>query len=201
MLGSFINKILGTYSDLDKALIKPNKVKRLKLYFIKYDLNKYKEEILKFENLRELSIQFDCSYNYHLPNEIGQLKSLRKLHFLNYNFTEFPNWLFNLSKLENLMLRGNNISTIPSLISELSALKHLKIENTRISTIPNTLKDLKNLKTLSLGDNTELKTLDYQDLPKNLKSICLTPSMIPKNIIDRIIEKLPNLKIGKRYYG
>ena len=200
-MGKFINKVLGTYSDIDKAVINPDKIKRLRLDYVNYDLNEYKKEIQKFKNLKELSITFPINYNYSLPNEIGQLKSLKKFHILNYNFIEFPNWLFDLNKLDNLMLRGNNIETIPSLISELLHLKHLRIENTGLNAIPDNLKDLKKLKTLSLVDNFKLKTIDHQALPKSLKWISLTHTGIPKKTIDEITVENPSLKLGKRFFG
>ena len=187
-------------SDIKSAINKANDLTSLNLTFPKYDLRIFKSEFLQFVNLTELSIQFDIQYTYGLPEEIGELISLRKLHILNYPFKIFPDWIFNLQNLENLMLRGNDIIKIPERIVELQNLKHFRIENTEIDDIPDCLSSLVKLKTLSLVDNFALNRIGKEILPKNLKWIALEPSGIPKSIIDKLNNETENLEFGKRYY-
>ena len=197
------NKILETREDLESALQRASRVKVLDISFPGYDFREYGEELGKLTGLKELSIQFnhDYSHKFTLPEELGELKSLRKLHLLNYFFEEIPQWIFRLGQLENLMLRGNDIREIPSEIAKLVKLKHLRIENTLLESIPDELSRLENLQTLSLVDNFQLKKFNRRAVGKNLKWLALGASGVPSEEVGQLKSLFPGVKFNKRYFG
>ncbi|WP_157811834.1 leucine-rich repeat domain-containing protein [Tenacibaculum sp. SZ-18] len=150
--------------------------------------------------MKILKIQFSDNISSKLPENIGNLQHLKKLHILNTYFKEFPKWIFKLKKLENLMLRGNEIDTIPPEIKLLKHLKHFRFENTNLNNTPIEIRELKKLETLSFADNFKLKNFNESIINGNLKMLALTPSSIERKVIDKLKKEYPNLKIGKRYF-
>lgn len=195
-----IGKFLYNSNDFFEALERADKIKSLQLFFPEYDFRNYVNELLKFQKLEVLSIQFDINYPYKLPNEFGHLKTLKKLHILNYPFKKFPDWVFDLKKLENLMIRGNDIEEIPSSISMLTNLKHLRIENSKLQKAPIELSALTNLLSLSLVDNFDLKTFSKKSINEKLKMLALSPSGISSDILKQLETDLPTIKMNRRYF-
>ena len=187
-------------NDINNAIRIGERLRVLELRYPKFDLSIYGDEFQKFVNIEELFIQVDVNYKYKLPQVIGELESLKKLHILNYPFKAFPNWVFKLRNLRNLMFRGNDIQNIPTQISELINLKHLRLENTKLLSISDCLLSLGNLESLSLVDNFELKDISSIKLPSGLKMIALTPSTITKEQIENLKTKNKKLEFGKRYF-
>jgi len=160
-----------------------------------FDLEEKRELFTQFINLEELTIIVDAHYQYELPKEIGQLHKLKKLHVLNFPFTEFPEWIFNLTNLEDLTIRGNSINFIPSGFNQLLKLRDLKIENTDLKSFPTDIQNLKNLKSLSLIDNSNLNEIKPEYLPSNLRTIALNGSSISSQEREEIRRLRPNLRI------
>ncbi|MFC0780745.1 leucine-rich repeat domain-containing protein [Flavobacterium sp. HJSW_4] len=162
------------FSSLIEASKNPKNCKKLTLRFYDENLKNKGEIFSEFINLEVLEMQADPSI-YHLddfefPAEIGNLKKLKKVWFLNFPLKTFPEWISKLKSLQYLMVRGNDIEIIPDSISQLEKLKTLRIENCPLSKIPKTLHQMQNLQVLGLSD-TKLTDLNPNLFPKHLKEI------------------------------
>ncbi|HEC38549.1 MAG TPA: leucine-rich repeat domain-containing protein, partial [bacterium] len=111
-----------------------------------------------------------------IPEEICELRSLKKLALINNKIKFFPESFVNLVFLKELNLNMNLIEQLPEFFSEftylkkiilsnnklsflpksfftLKALSQLHLNNNKLQTIPDTISGLINLSTLSLNDN------------------------------------------------
>lgn len=167
------------FSSLNDAIQNPKNCKKLHLQFIEYNLKDKGTIFSQFINLRTLEIQGDLTtYNlddFELPEEIANLKKLKKIGLLNLPFKTFPEWLIQIKSLEYLMIRGNDIESIPDTIVQLNNLKTLRIENCELKKLPKTLNQMSNLRYLGLSD-TKLTDLNPDLFPKNVKKINLAGS-------------------------
>ena len=192
MISVFKRKSTNLFEPLGKA----NQIKVLRIVFPDFELCKHGEDFLKFERLEELFVQSDIMQPDLLPEEVGRLKTLSKLHILNFRYKEFPRWIFNLKNVRSLMLRGNDIEKIPNEISQLTKLEKLRIENCALTELPFSFIRLDKLKYLSLSDNSKLTTLSADNLPRSLKVINLTASGVNVKTLKAIETRLPKLKVS-----
>ncbi|ORX83716.1 L domain-like protein [Anaeromyces robustus] len=118
-----------------------------------------------------------------LPDNIGNLKNLKRLDIRNNKLKTIPSSIKNLSKLEYLNLSNNPITKLPeeigdltelrliylnnckleqlfSSITKLSNLQELEIKNNKLKSIPKELGNLKNLKRLDLNNNSNDEILE-----------------------------------------
>ena len=188
-----LREFLGEYNDLDKALRRPELVRKLSIQFDKIPAD-YSFELAKFTKLRLLDIRGPVNYTRHLPEQIGGLKTLKRLSILNIPLEELPNWIYSLSNLEYLMVRGCEIKSISSEIINLRRLKTLWIENCELNLLPPELGAMLSLKHLSISD-TKLNIIDIENLPPNLETLNVVMTYIDKNEISRIKQQKPKLKI------
>lgn len=193
MISILTRKSTNLFEDTPHA----KKVEKLDIVFPNYDISRYWEDFLQFTNLKELNLQSDIDNTDLPPKEIGQLRKLRTLYILNYNFKEFPEWIFELGDLSNLMIRGNDIQTIPDQISRLVKLTKLRIENCGLKETPFAFSRLNNLKQLSLSDNKSLTYVDVDYLPKRLRSLNLAFTRISEDNLKTIRLRFPKLKINE----
>ncbi|KGO93222.1 leucine-rich repeat domain-containing protein [Flavobacterium subsaxonicum] len=191
-MGRFRELFFGEFNNLSRALLKPGRVKKLRLSFPD-NLNDHGAEFLKFTKIRSLNIQTNIYHAPYLPKQIGQLKTLTKLSILNVPFEEFPEWIPGLTNLEYLMVRGCEITEIPPGIKNLQKIKVLRIENCEVTALPVQLAAIPNLKYLSLTD-TRIKKLDVSSLPPNLETLGIIMTLINTDEKFRIKEHKPTLK-------
>ena len=86
-----------------------------------------------------------------LPNEMGQLKSLRVLALSDNALADFPEVLCECHALKELWLENNTISTLPNAIDALKELSILAMSTNAFRTMPFVLSQLRSLKDLRLG--------------------------------------------------
>ncbi|XP_058182391.1 disease resistance protein RPV1-like [Rhododendron vialii] len=101
--------------------------------------------------LKELNLK-DCHLSY-LPDEIGNLISLRTLDLAQNNLNTLPGGICNLTCLKHLRLDNNNVSHLPSGIGRLTSLESLNLERNSLCTLPDTIGTLSCLKELFVGNN------------------------------------------------
>lgn len=197
------------YDDMDLALGKPELVKYMHLYAFKSEkngevlnslninLNSYKGKFIKLNQLQELFIH--GIHQPFLPEEIGNIMTLKKIGILNIWFEYFPEWITNLLNLEYLRIRGAHFNTIPNCISKLQNLKVLSIENGSLSLMPE-LNQLKKLKYLSFADGI-LEKFPLEKFPPNLKILNLGGPIYryDKKEIENLHKAFPNLCINSIY--
>ncbi len=168
---------------------------KLSIRFPEYDLEKYGSSFLNFEKLKYLFLQSDVNSRSLISNDVGELKTLRHLEILNFNYKEFPEWILKLSNLEQLVFRGNDIVSLPDSISRLTKLKSFRIENCGIKKLPESMFKMNQLIHLSLADNFNIESIDSNCLPVNLKELIVTPSNLSFKQKEIILKKRPNLKV------
>ncbi|KAG5564705.1 hypothetical protein RHGRI_000784 [Rhododendron griersonianum] len=170
--------------------------------------------------LKELNLE-DCHLSY-LPDEIGNLISLRtlnltqnklstlpdciciltclkRLHLDNNNVSHLPSGIGRLTSLEILNLARNSLCTLPHTIGKLSCLKKLLVGNNKLSHLPSEIGDLDSLEALHLRCNNGFRALP-ESICKlvHLQKLSLTDcnlSHLPSEI-DRLIS-LASLGLGR----
>ena len=194
-MGKFREFLLGEYNDLGRALQKPELVKSLTIN-LPENLNDYGAEFARFTKLQSLDIQTKIDHLSYIPEQIGNLKQLKRLSILNVPFLEYPEWIFGLINLEYLRVRGCEITTVPYGIRNLSKLKTLRIENCELNVIPPGLKEMQNIFYLSLTD-TKIKAINVEDLPPNLRVLNINMTHIDYSTLQKIKKSRPELKFDR----
>ncbi|NME72761.1 leucine-rich repeat domain-containing protein [Flammeovirga aprica] len=196
--------MLKLFNKKSENLFEPSNsarsIKKLKIVYPDFDISLQGDKFQNFTRLEDLYFHFAIDYECYLPQEIGDITSLRSLGILNLNYSVFPEWILKMENLESLIIRGNNIEYLPSEIDKMKNLKKLRIENCNIKTLPKSLNKLKKLKEISLKDNFYIKEIDPNCLPYNLKKL----DIIVTNVTDKnkniIKEVRPRLKLDRSVY-
>ncbi len=97
-----------------------------------------------------------------LPEEIGQLKHLKKLVVSSNRITYIPPVIGELTELEYISFKHNEIKELPPEIGKLKNLKHLELDYNDLESLPEELCGLKNLEYLSVTHNA------LRHLPNNI---------------------------------
>ena len=114
--------------------------------------------------------------DYHLPPQIAQLPTLKKLKLSSTNLLGLPKELATLKKLEELDLSNNrHMSEFPLVITQLENLRVLRLKNVWISVLPREITRLTNLQLLDLTD-THIGEI-HDDIIPFLKRIKLVGGM------------------------
>lgn len=164
-------------NSLPEAIQNASGCKELSLKWLDYNLKTHGRDFAMLKKLRSLYIQGNPTIydmpGFELPEELGELKTLKTLSLLNLPLQEFPGWITQLTGLEHLMVRGTDIQVIPESIAALKNLIILRIENCPLPALPVELKHLKKLRILGLSD-TRLTSIHPEGMPDGLKEINLT---------------------------
>ncbi|XP_058185471.1 disease resistance protein RPV1-like isoform X2 [Rhododendron vialii] len=154
------------------------------------------EEIGNLISLRTLNLA--QNYLSTLPEGICNLTCLKRLRLNDNNVSNLPSGIGRLTSLESLYLSRNSLCTLPDTIGKLSCLKDLWVGNNKLSHLPSEIGDLDSLKTLVLEGNN-----GFHALPE---SICKLVRLWRLNLnkcnlshlpseIDRLIS-LASLELG-----
>jgi internalin A len=88
-----------------------------------------------------------------IPDEIAELSNLEWLDLYDNELEEIPNAVTRLPNLQMLLLAGNQLESIFDSIAQLSNLRILDLSNNRLSTISNGIFNLSNLEWLDISNN------------------------------------------------
>jgi len=153
------------YTSLEEALKNPEKVYNLNLSN-QDNIVVPKEAWAKFTNLETLSFKNDNLKE--IPQEIGNLPSLKVLDLSGNDFTALPQSLKKLNHLEELYLNDEknlfHNQNNQSLNLPLN-LRILHLENDNLKNVPKEIYELKKLEQLFLNDN------NFNQIPKEMKSL------------------------------
>jgi len=126
--------------------------------FIKYgDLS---ETALKnlggLKNLKSLRF-IECQID-EIPRQIKNLKNLEEFEILYGDVSEIPDFVFSLKNLKSLKISKNKLTKIPEKLSKLEKLEILDLRSNKISgEIPSSLNKLSNLKEFDVSGNKNVK--------------------------------------------
>lgn len=127
-----------------------------------------------------------------IPEDIFELKNLKKLILRNNKIKMIPQEIEKLKKLETLDLSGNNINNFYSKVCTLKKLKILNLNNNKIKTIPIQIKQLTNLLSLHFSNNSISKLPTEIFYLENLRELDISNNNIEK--LDNNIMVLQNLR-------
>lgn len=182
--------------DLFEKVDTAKGITELSIRFPEYKLEKHGQNFLKFEKLKSLFLQSDVKDTNVIPPIVGELKTLKKLEILNFNYKEFPQWILTLPNLAYLTFRGNEVERLPDAICQLTKLKSFRLENCRIKKLPESMVHMDNLIHLSLADNFHMESIDSNFLPKNLEKLVVAPSNLSSKQREKIRNHRPKLKMN-----
>jgi Leucine-rich repeat (LRR) protein len=188
-------KLIGSGKE---ALIELEREIGQKLYILNNDdKSRNSGFIMKNRQIQELSVG---EVNLQqLPESIGNLKNLKKIHIISTSLSSLPDSFKNLASLEELNLSENNFSTLPDVIGKLSSLKKLWLDWNPLKNLPDSLGELNNLQLLTMFDNQleslpetigNMASLQEIDISNNHKN---TISFLPDSICN--LRKLKSLKL------
>ncbi len=169
----------------------------------------------RFTNL----VQFNLTKNKltHIPETIGDIRTIKYLHVSKNKLTTLPRSLENLKNIEMLFtafneittlpdvpfyfkrntivdFRGNKITTLPPSFSY-SRFGHLVLAGNPLDKLPENFGSIKDLQKLNISETniSELPDSFYQ--LKDLVELDIRKTKISKKQLVTLIKKLPNCKI------
>jgi len=145
-----------------------------------YFLKELPEEFGDLKSLRELTILSSLT---EVPESIGDLQKLQHLYLCSNQLTYLPEEIGNLESLELMVLFGNQLTTLPESIGELKSLLILSAQDNELGSLPESIGGLNALEMLLLGKNK------LSDLPS---SICNLKNLRVLALNDNKIRELPN---------
>ncbi len=197
VISKMLNLLKYKSDDLYEKVNTAKDITELSIRFAEYNLEKHGQNFLNFEKLKSLFLQSHVNNKNLIPNDVGELKTLKKLEILNFNYNQFPEWILNLSNLEHLIFRGNDIENLPESIHKLTKLKYFRLENCSIKKLPESMFKMDKLIHLSLADNFKIESIDSNYLPRNLRELIVKPSNLSFKQKEMISNSRPKLKVIK----
>jgi internalin A len=88
-----------------------------------------------------------------LPESLGELRQLQRLHISNTPLETFSDTLGRLTQLQNLNVSNNPLKRLPESLGHLKKLQSLYISNTLLEALPESLGQLAQLQNLNVSDN------------------------------------------------
>ncbi len=115
-----------------------------------------------------------------LPNEILNLKQLKRLLLVNNRITELPPQIERLEALEHLDLNGNLLNALPKNFAKLKQLKRLSLSHNRFTNLAKSVRELNQLEVLDIGHNLIGKIGCDMTQFKNMKRFYVNNNKISK---------------------
>jgi hypothetical protein len=176
--------------DFFHTLNELNKLEFLSLSTMEIN-NNLLDNIKHLKNLEYLS--FNYTNLQKIPISLGKLSNLKTLKLGFNNFRTLPNEFSGLTNLEVLDIHKNKLDIIPDFITELINLKKLDLSINLIETIPINFGNLKNLEVLNLGHNKIEELPNVFENLKTLKEVYLNNNNITN--LPASFTKLKKLKV------
>ncbi len=136
-----------------------------------------------------------------LPDELWNIKSLKRLYVCSGGLTELSSHLGDLKELEELMLLSNKITILPKEICTLSQLKIFLADNNKIHSLPNDIGHLGNLQILCLHWNPLEQLPDTIDGLRSLKILGILGTNLHKlPLTIGALASLECISVGGQYF-
>ncbi|HET6896970.1 MAG TPA: DUF1963 domain-containing protein [Vicinamibacteria bacterium] len=156
-----------TYGSLEEAMaVAPGRLRRL---LVRRWEGRWRDEVLRFENLEFLSLQHVRSDRPSpdatpLPDAFCRLAHLKEIHIRGAGFTRLPERFGDLVALEVVSLQYGVLEELPD-VAPLVRLRRLLLDGNRLRTLPESVGRLPALEMLSLDGNP------FESLPASLQRI------------------------------
>ncbi|WP_348798559.1 leucine-rich repeat domain-containing protein [Flavobacterium adhaerens] len=198
----------SSFSKLPKEIANLSNLKKLNISTAAF--KKFPDEILGLHKLEELILSNGTSHTRYsiskVPESIGQLKNLKKLHLANNPFGMFPMEILELENLEELWIGSIGISTLPDEFKRLKKLKRLSVFSTWASpgnanvfeTFPSIILELHTLEELEVSMYLLLKNPKVLASLTNLKKIVVSDGYNDENrekLKKAVNEMLPECEV------
>jgi Leucine-rich repeat (LRR) protein len=200
-------------TEVFEAIPNPEKLEVLILDHL--SLKSVPKTILRFYNLKHLSLNFNQAIDLEktcttiktlpleflnlqynnlevLPAEIAAIQTLKAINASHNRISNSENFqnLGKLPNLQSLWLTDNNIGKLPKEIALLSSLRNLYIEKNKLASLPNTMQKLESLTVLHAGYNL------FQHLPTQLTKM---PRLLLLHINNCQIIEIPEVFSTSKY--
>ncbi|NMH87826.1 leucine-rich repeat domain-containing protein [Flavivirga algicola] len=159
------------------------------------------QSIKNLQKLEDLYISPGYGINFIIPNEIGELSYLKKLHLDGNHKSILPSAISKLSNLETLRIDGFASKELPKDLGNLSQLKKIELNNPKLlETLPASIGNLGNLEELIVqSSRSRSPYLDSQlpglVIPKEIGKLTnLTKLDLKENDIQSLPDDIGNLK-------
>ncbi|XP_031381243.1 TMV resistance protein N-like [Punica granatum] len=142
------------------------------------------EELCSLEDLENILVVGNHGAPFHLPESIGNLRSLSvmKLHWV--EITRIPDSIGGLVNLTHLsMHKCSGMKTLPDIIGDLKSLVKLDMSNTELSALPNSVGRLSKLRWL------QLNSTKIEELPGSLGDL---ESLVELQLSNSNLSALPD---------
>jgi uncharacterized protein YwqG len=154
---------------------------------------RWRDEVLRFENLQFLSLQYMLSHKpaldaTPLPEAFCGLAHLKELHIRGAGFTRLPQRFGDLVSLEVLSLQYGALGELPD-VARLARLRRLLLDGNRLRTLPESVGGLPALEMLSLNGNP------FESLPASLRKIKTVHIEKEKEALFRDIRYRPDVEV------
>lgn len=166
--------------------VKVEKEEVLTLGLANCDLMRLPDDIGNLNSLKDLFVKYNKLTT--LPNSIGNLKALKRVSFKNNQLTILPDIFVNLDSIRELTISENQIKVLPASIGKLKSLLTLWFYNNQLESLPESFGQLESLEKLYIYEN------NLMSLPisfGNLKS--LQELDLHRNQLTTIPESFGNL--------
>ena len=211
-----VHKDIGKLTKLEKLVLPSLKsipddifnIKTLKTLSLRYakdsQINNKLTQINNLKNLEYLNLHSSTFYYKNekvgliIPEEIGELLSLKELFLSHAKIDRLPASIVNLVALEILKIEHNNIKVLPDDFGNLRSLKELYFSNNQLTSLPESFSNLKNLQTVYFSNNSINSVPNTLEEIKNT-DIDFTDNPVCKNIVIR--KTLGQCNDGKITFG
>ncbi len=147
----------GLTKPLPQELFNSPNLKALSLRYYAWPLP---EDAFKQSILEDISF-YSCAFDT-LPENLGNLVTLRFFYAQNAAFTSLPENIVNLPNLKNLDIRDSLLETLPESLGNLKSLKYLRAYNNKLTSLPESFGTLPALELAYLAGN------NITELPSNM---------------------------------
>lgn len=142
------------YTNLKKALTKPNEVLYLNLYIV----DKTTEELFRknfhlFVNLRKLVVESTFTKTIEFKEDLSIMRNLEYLRIMGLKCDPELKGIENLKNLKYLCLSGTWLEKFPEKVMNLTTLEILDLSINYLSILPENLNMLSNLKEFDISNN------------------------------------------------
>ena len=133
-----------------------------------------------------------------LPDDFGNMTSLRELYLSDHVIEELPQSFTKLKNLEILDIRNNLLQDLPADFGSLASLKRCMLQTNELKNLPNSMENMNYLEELNLSFNKGLNEEAVLGVLVNLQELTqlnISYNKFTVGMVERLKKALPNTTI------